>query len=113
MCGRYNNMAAPANARGMEDDKSIIYNNMFAPTNCTGGTEQGCEPFAVTERKRERERARGNRERARDRERDRQCVREREKGSETLTVGPAGDVEMSRHFSCSNVKACQMSNTGA
>jgi hypothetical protein len=45
-------MAAPANARGMEDDKSIIYNNMFAPTNCTGGTEQGCEPFAVTERKR-------------------------------------------------------------
>ena len=52
-------MAAPANARGMEDDKSIIYNNMFAPTNCTGGTEQGCEPFAVTERERESARARG------------------------------------------------------
>ena len=49
-------MAAPANARGMEDDKSIIYNNMFAPTNCTGGTEQGCEPFAVTERERVKDR---------------------------------------------------------
>jgi hypothetical protein len=99
----------------MEDDKSIIYNNMFAPTNCTGGTEQGCEPFAVTERERERARARavteGERETEGQRDRDRE--REREKGSETLAVWPAGDVEMSRHFSCSNVKACQMSNTGA
>ena len=41
-------MTAPNNARGMEDDKSITYNNMSAPLNCTGGTEQGCEPFAVS-----------------------------------------------------------------
>ena len=40
-------MTAPNNARGMEDDKSIQYNNMFAPLNCVGGSEQGCEPFAV------------------------------------------------------------------
>ena len=31
----------------MDDDKAIQYNNMSAPLNCTGGSEQGCEPFAV------------------------------------------------------------------
>ena len=44
----YNNMKAPNNARGMEDDKASHYNNMFAPLNCVGGSEQGCEPFAVS-----------------------------------------------------------------
>lgn len=41
-------MTAPNNARGMEDDKASHYNNMFAPLNCVGGSEQGCEPFAVS-----------------------------------------------------------------
>ena len=41
-------MKAPNNARGMEDDKASHYNNMFAPLNCVGGSEQGCEPFAVS-----------------------------------------------------------------
>mmetsp|Transcript_45621 Transcript_45621/g.73562 ORF Transcript_45621/g.73562 Transcript_45621/m.73562 type:complete len:92 (+) Transcript_45621:34-309(+) len=47
---KYNNMTAPNNNRGMENDKAIQYNNMSAPLNCTGGSEQGCEPFAVARR---------------------------------------------------------------
>jgi hypothetical protein len=46
----FNNMTAPMNARGLENDKSAMYNNMYSAANCVGGSEQGCFPGAVAPR---------------------------------------------------------------